>query len=371
METTIISSPTPRRSNLELYRILVMLLIVMHHYVVNSGLIGEMHAQPTAPQSVFLYFMGMWGKTCINCFVLITGWFMCKKEITLRKFLKLLLWVEFYNVAIGGIFLLTGYNGYSVRDFLWALLPVKSVGDDFTACYLPFFLFIPFLNVLVRNMTQRQHRLAVVLCLTIYTALPFVLKVHATFNYVTWFCILYLISSYLRLYPIPYKSDTRFWGLATIAGVLAAVGSVLAFITLTYLDVGGVDWRNAYYYFVSDSNAPLAVGNGICSFMFFVNLKIPQNQFIITVASSAFGVLLIHANCGTMRQWLWGDICRNAEMFTTPYIYIHALLVPVAIFAVCIVIDQLRLRLLERPVLDWAERLCKRLAGSLLNIQNL
>ena len=31
-----------RNSNLELYRIIVMLLIVAHHYVVNSGLMEEM-----------------------------------------------------------------------------------------------------------------------------------------------------------------------------------------------------------------------------------------------------------------------------------------------------------------------------------------
>ena len=31
-----------RDSNLELYRIIVMLLIVVHHYVVNSGLLDVM-----------------------------------------------------------------------------------------------------------------------------------------------------------------------------------------------------------------------------------------------------------------------------------------------------------------------------------------
>ena len=31
-----------RNSNLELYRIIVMLLIVAHHYVVNSGMMEEM-----------------------------------------------------------------------------------------------------------------------------------------------------------------------------------------------------------------------------------------------------------------------------------------------------------------------------------------
>ncbi len=44
MENTIKTSAPitkQRDSNLELYRIIVMLLIVAHHYVVNSGLITQ------------------------------------------------------------------------------------------------------------------------------------------------------------------------------------------------------------------------------------------------------------------------------------------------------------------------------------------
>lgn len=37
-----VSRKSERSSNLELYRILVMLLIVAHHYVVNSGLVDFM-----------------------------------------------------------------------------------------------------------------------------------------------------------------------------------------------------------------------------------------------------------------------------------------------------------------------------------------
>ena len=78
-----------RNSNLELYRIIVMLLIVAHHYVVNSGLMSVMKEEPLHIQSIFLYLFGMWGKTGINCFVMITGYFMCKSHISLRKFMKL------------------------------------------------------------------------------------------------------------------------------------------------------------------------------------------------------------------------------------------------------------------------------------------
>ena len=70
-----------RDSNLELYRIITMILIVAHHYVVNSGLtdpLGPIYQTPLSFPSIFLLLFGAWGKTGINCFVLITGYFMCK-----------------------------------------------------------------------------------------------------------------------------------------------------------------------------------------------------------------------------------------------------------------------------------------------------
>ena len=98
-----------RDSNLELFRILTMLLIVAHHYVVNSGLTspdGPIVANPLATDSIFLLLIGAWGKIGINCFVLITGYFMCKSEITATKFVKLLFEIMFYKIIIGLIFIL-------------------------------------------------------------------------------------------------------------------------------------------------------------------------------------------------------------------------------------------------------------------------
>ena len=90
-----------RNSNIELFRIISMLVIVAHHYVANSGVINEI-VGITEPQlkDYFLLIWGWGGKTGINCFVLITGYFMCKSQITAEKFIKLLAEVEFYNIII-------------------------------------------------------------------------------------------------------------------------------------------------------------------------------------------------------------------------------------------------------------------------------
>lgn len=78
-----------RNSNLELYRIIVMMLIVAHHSVYHSGVMEDMAQNSLNMKSVFYYILGMWGKTGIDCFVLITGYFMCKSHITVQKYLKL------------------------------------------------------------------------------------------------------------------------------------------------------------------------------------------------------------------------------------------------------------------------------------------
>ena len=109
-----------RNSNLELYRIIVMLLIVAHHSVFHSGVMEEMAQNPLCAKSIFFYVFGMWGRTGIDCFVLITGYFMCKSHITIQKYLKLLLEVIFYNVVIYGIFVAMGKLAFSVNELFWS-----------------------------------------------------------------------------------------------------------------------------------------------------------------------------------------------------------------------------------------------------------
>ena len=105
----------PRSSNLELYRIVCMLMIVAHHFVVNSGVVGgPIPANPQSANSIFLLLFGAWGKTGINCFLMITGYFMCKSRIAARKFLKLFLQILLYNVVIYVLFLVAGYEELSL-----------------------------------------------------------------------------------------------------------------------------------------------------------------------------------------------------------------------------------------------------------------
>lgn len=341
-----------RNSNLELYRIITMVLIVAHHYVVNSGLMsigGPIESNPLSFHSLFLLLFGAWGKVCINCYVLITGYFMCEKNITLKKFLKLVCVVEFYQVLIFGIFCVTGFEELSLVSLIKALIPVRAISDNFENVFIVFFLSIPFLNIVIRNMTERQHLRLLALLTFSYIILGTLPGFFVTMNYLSWFMVLFFIASYLRLYPKRIFGDTEFWRIATIVCIIISSVSVIAMTILS------VRWHRdglLSYYFVTDSNTLLAVLTGISSFMYFKNVDIPQSRLINTVGATTFGVLLIHANSDAMRQWLWVDTLNNVSAYYSPWGYIHAILSVAVVFVVCSFLDLLRIRLIEKPFLD-------------------
>jgi hypothetical protein len=114
------------------------------------------------------------------------------------------------------------------------------------------------------------------------------------------------------------------------------------------------------FYFVTDSNAFLAIATGIFAFLFFKNLKLPYNGFINAVASTTFGVLLIHANSDTMRQWLWKDTLDNVGHYGMPFYVIACV---IGVFTACSMIDFIRIKLIERPFFNFWDRKCAKIEG--------
>lgn len=338
--TLINSSLKQRDSNFELFRIILMIFIVAHHYVVNSGIVAVMEKNPFAPNALFLFLFGAWGKTAINCFVMITGYFMCKSQITLRKFLKLIAQIEFYNIIIYFVFVLSGYTNFSFSSLFEAIIPVKHIDRGFISAFIVFFLFIPFLNILLHNLDEKKHRRLILLCLFLYTFISTIPTFSVTMNYVSWFIVVYFIASFIRLYPKKCYTKRIIWGLATL---IALCLSCISIVICLYF---GVD----QYYFIADSNKLFAVVTAFCAFMYFKNIHLKYNKVINLIASASFGVLLIHANSDTMRQWLWRDTLHNVGAFTTEWCYLHFACSVIGVYVICTVIDLLRLYLLEKPL---------------------
>ena len=331
-----------RYSNIELLRIIAMLLIIAHHLVVHSGLLaqfGPIYSNPTELKSQCILILGAFGKTGINVFVLISGYFYAKKEFLFEKYVKLFFEVLFYRVLIHIIFLCAGFEYFTFLDYIKIVIPFSTIGTLFIDSYLAFLLFIPFLSKLVSAMNQKQHRNLVLLLLTLFSLLGNFkapgIRI-SIMNYLSWFIVLFFVGSYIRLYPHKLFSNIKYLLVSTISLLLLCCASIL------------FCWHNKWsdpYYFVSDSNMPLAFLLGVSLFLFFEAIRIPYNKFINTLAAGTFAVLLIHDHSATMQRWLWQDLLNIKSYYEAPFYYLF--IIP-AIYILCSTIDQIRIHYLER-----------------------
>lgn len=308
---------------------------------------------------MFLWIMGAWGKTGINCFMMITGYFMCTSKITLRKFLKLIAQIYFYKLVFFAIFMMTGYESLSITRIVDVLMPFWGFSADFTSCFIVFFLTIPFWTILVQNMTKRQHELLLILLLGCYTLLGSIPTFKISFNYIAWFGIIFLIASYVRLYPVKLFERKILWGWLTL--VLVAVSSLSVFLLQKYL--------GANYFFMSDCNKLFAVVVAVSSFLWFKNLDIKHSKLINALGAGTFGVLLIHANSNAMRTWLWNDTINAVEYFSLPFgfLILYSIGIVISVFIICNLIDQVRMVTLEKWFFNWYDEKFSVKADAIIN----
>lgn len=183
-----------------------------------------------------------------------------------------------------------------------------------------------------------------------YTIIATISEIDVIMNYVTWFIVLYFISSYVRLYPKKVFEKKGLWGwIALITFILSAVSVVCC----TKLSVKSEEISQ--YHFVSDSNKILALATAISSFLFFKNLKF-KSRFINKIASTMFGVLLIHANSDAMRRFLWQDLLNVSGYYNSSWLILHAFGSVIAIMIICILIDLIRITFIEKPLMKAVEK---------------
>ena len=193
------------------------------------------------------------------------------------------------------------------------------------------------------------------LLLLYYTILGSIPKFDVQFNYITWFSVLFIIASYIRLYPQRVYEKSIIWKWTFIFCVMLALGSV---VVIQHLSTTHSIKADKLFFFVSDSNKILAVIIAISSFLWFMNIKMKYHKYINAFGGSTFGVLLIHANSDAMRTWLWKETMDcvghyNLHILNLVLFCIGGVLI---VFIVCNLIDQVRIQIIEKPILSWLDK---------------
>ncbi|WP_314272544.1 acyltransferase family protein [Hoylesella shahii] len=218
------------------------------------------------------------------------------------------------------------------------------------------YLLIPFINRLLYAMSKREFQYLLALLIGVFsivgTFIPF-----GFYEYIGWYVTIYFVGAYIRLHGLPMMQSRHRETVFLWTSLLAVNLSVVAIFYLTKMKGSKLEIGTLYYFF-SDSNKILALLTSVALFLFFKDMKLPQISWVNKIATATFGVLLIHGNSNTMREWLWGDVLKNVSYIIQPlpHMVLHAIASVVAVYVVCVIIDLLRIKYIEQPLFQWIGR---------------
>lgn len=332
-----------RDSNIELLRVVAMLMIILHHYCLNSGIQELIDVKHLTSNAVLLQLMSVGGKLGINIFFLISGYYLVNSKFKIQHIIKLLAEVIFYTLLVAIFLHVIGYR-YTIREYL-QMIPVLFGVNDFVPVYLLLYLIFPYINRLVNIISKKEYSLLLAVLLFYFVIEQSVFNQN-TWNYFGWGITVYMIGAYIRRFEIEKKS--LHYGIFTIMSFGVLWGGILIF-DLLHIDNSHINW----YYFIVDSNKLTMIVPAVCLFLFFSKLHINYSFLINELAACSFGVFLLHTANSTLRSWLWGDLLHVKEFFDSEILVVHALVSICLVYAVGSIIDVLRRKFLEPKVISF------------------
>lgn len=319
-----------RESNIELLRIITMLLIVLLH--ANYFSLGPPSQEATIYSPVSSFLRVFAEQICIvgvDVFVMISGWFGIKPSF--KGMCSLLYQVLFWGV----IFTFVGFVLHSTVS-IESLVMVVWFGSAywFIVSYIGLYVISPILNTFVRESSQKRF----LFLLLVFFATEFIYGWVAdsdSFNggySIISFVGLYLLARYLRLYSVKLRSikPTTAIIMFLICSLIPAVYSFLGFRN------GWLQLRCISYI------SPLVIASSVFLFFFFTKLEF-RSRAINWIACSVLSVYLVHQHPVVIPYFQSYVQMLATSGYSTSICVTIILLSTVLLFIFCVAFDRIRI----------------------------
>lgn len=205
-----------RKSNFELLRIVCMFMIVFHHFAVHSAF----NTQIVNINTLWIFFVRMGGKIGVNIFILISAYFLINKdEFKIQKhIIKLWTQIVFYSIIIYIVFyVLLLNNKIEFWELLKNCMPIINSKYPFATAYFLLYIFHPFINKMLNNINQEQHKKMIMILFIIGVIVPFFIDFNSYINFFGFTIYLYIIGAYIRKYEDNNKEKVLKLSIITVA----------------------------------------------------------------------------------------------------------------------------------------------------------
>ena len=296
----VTSIVTLQESNIELLRIIAMLMIIAYHYVVH----GQMNLvkSMTDYDRIFLECFQIFGKIGVNLYVLISGFYGVRGKFSWEKTAKLERQILFFS-WLGIIVGLISNRSMAKRELLSMLFPTVGNIYWFATAYMILYFLSPWYNKLLMSLDKKEYQKLLLTMTVIWSVIPcLTLRTYdgMNVNQQIWMFVIYAYGGYI--YRFNWKIENS-KGLLCI-GIVGLYGTV--FLTEIFArKFPGIQGLATYFGW---SNTVLAVPISLLLFNIFRMASIKYNAIINFIGAASFSTYLFHEN-PIISSLLWQHIC--------------------------------------------------------------
>lgn len=348
-----------RQTNFELLRIVAMGMIIILHYLDRGGILAP-YGEDASVLNYTAWLIEAFCMVSVNCYVLISGYFLAESGWKPGRVVSLTVQVLFYSLIIPAVMFCLGLISspqLSLYDWLTFVFPFQNEHYWFAAHYLIMYLFAPILAAGVRKSDKKTLQTVIALLILFFsvakTLIPFNLVLDTDGYHYGWFLCLFLVGAYIRIYGIP-KLDKGQNGAVLYGGMCILNWAISVFCGVMERRTGSLshyaDMPYTYNYFF------VFVGS-LGMFYWFKNLHIKEDKaadLIRRLAPYTFGIYLIHAHILVGGRWMY---LLGVEKVRGTWLFIpHMIACVLVVYAVGTLIDFVRAYIFAHLVKFWRNK---------------
>lgn len=336
-----------RDSRFELLRIISMFMIIIFHfdYFGQQWRLNSIHS---FPDYICLSSYLVLGKLGVYLFIMITGYFVGNKMFSITKSLikGFNIWLEtfYYSLCIFIVLCLTKLVPYSFNQLIKNALPFLNDQYWFVDAYLILLLLIPFINIVLNQLTRSQFFYLILIISFLASALApiksIIFSSELQFGYVL---PPYLIGAYIKRFKLQIRfARIKLLFLYILTVIVAAI----------FYQIGKTNYINIFFF---------GIPQLLMATLIFVEVvtqgKPYVNRFINGIAKTVFASYLITDNL-LVKVLLWNiPFFHNAQISLLKMNLIGALIV-LGMIVICSIIDYVRIILFKALKLDNVFKIC-------------
>ena len=286
------TKPGTRDSNMELLRIVAMVLVMVVHANFRAMTFPTAYDVVMSPGSVAMrYLTESLSIVCVNVFVLLSGWYGIHFKV--GRLLGFIFQVAFFSILIFVPYSIFAKPDMPMAEAIKKVFLLGQWDYWFVKSYVMLYLFSPVLNAFLEKSGQKEVLFFLLAFFGFQTVFGWLFKgadwFFGGFSPISFFG-LYVLARYVHIYKPEFGKLDRKADMVIFIG-LALINAFCAICLTSHpLAHTGITKYSLFSY-----TSPLVIVQALHFLLFFSKLDF-KSKAVNWIASSAFAIYLVHSN---------------------------------------------------------------------------